>query len=308
MKSKNIIEVTDFTQREWRCLINDALRYKQNPRRSPKKLKDQRVGLLFDASSLRTRLSFETATQLLGGSTYFVDIKSVTHEVDGTLRETLEDIIDTLDKMIDVYVVRDYSQKLFEIIKRKSFPPFINGFCQVGHPSQALADLAVIQWKKGTTQDLQYAGVCSSKGSGVMESFVYGVLLLGQHVTLITETGKFKGKNFDFHGRVKQLQAQCGGSFAVTSEIKQTVKVADVLYVDEWWENSPDFLKRKIGTYKVDQDFLQGSKSDLSILHCLPSHPGREIGLEVMRSAQSVIFDQAEFRVYSAMALLSFLR
>lgn len=307
MKAKNIIEVTNFSQRDWRRLITAAVAFKHNPHRSRKKLKDKRVGLLFDASSLRTRLSFETATQLLGGSSYFVDMKSVTHEVDGTPRETLEDIIDTLDKMIDVYVVRDYSQRLFEIIKRKSFPPFINGFCQVGHPSQALADLAVVQWKKGTTQGLQYVGVCPSQGSGVMESFVYGVLLLGQQVILITETGKFKGKNVDFHSCVKKLQVQYGGSLVVTSEIKKTVQAADVLYVDEWWENSPHFLKRKIGRYKVDERFLQGSKQDLSILHCLPAHPGREIGLDVMRSAQSLIFDQAEFRIYSAMSLLLYL-
>lgn len=83
------------------------------------------------------------------------------------------------------------------------------------------------------------------------------------------------------------------------------MKGADGLYVDEWWENSPHFLKRNIGKYKVDQRFLHGSKNDLSILHCLPAHPGREIGFEVMRSAQSLIFEQAEFRVYSAMSLLS---
>lgn len=143
--------------------------------------------------------------------------------------------------MVDVYVIRDYSQRLFEIIKRKSYPPFINGFCMVGHPSQALADLTAITWKKGTSQGLNYAGVCPSTGSGVMESFVYGALLLGQHITLITENGKFKGKNFDFHAQVKLLVNTYGGSFTVTSHIQPVIASADVLYVDEWWENTPSY-------------------------------------------------------------------
>lgn len=262
---------------------------------------------MFDASSLRTRLSFETATHLLGGSSYFIDIDSVTHEKDGTERETVEDIVETLDKMVDVYVVRDYSQQLFEVIKRKTYPPFINGFCQVGHPSQALADLAVVKWKKRTNQHLSYVGVCPSAGSGVMESFVYGVLLLGGCVKLITETGKFHGKNIDFHAQVKKLIHTYGGSFSVTREIKSVMKTADVLYVDEWWENTPTFLDRKIGKYKVDQQFLHGSKKTLSFLHCLPAHHGREIDPGVMYSKQSIIFDQAECRMYSAMALLSYI-
>lgn len=306
MKAVNIIEVTDFSQKEWRRLINDAVRWKQHPRRRRKRLKDRRVGLLFDANSLRTRLSFEAATHLLGGSTYTIDIETATHEKDGTPRETLEDIIDTLDTMIDVYVIRDYSCQLFEIIKRKSYPPFINGFCLTGHPSQALADLSVLQWKKGTLHGLNYVGVCSSQGSGIMESFVYGVLLLGERVTLITETGELHPKNADFYSRVEGLAAAHGGSLSVTAEIEPAVHAADVLYVDEWWEHSPTYLKRDIGKYKVDERFLRGSKPELSILHCLPAHPGREIDASVMRSDQSLIFEEAEFRVYSAMALLSF--
>lgn len=306
MRAKNIIEVTDFSQKEWKQLIHDAVRWKLRPHRRRRRLKGRRVGLLFDANSLRTRLSFEAATHLLGGSTYTIDIETATHEKDGTRRETLEDIIDTLDTMIDVYVVRDYSRQLFEIIQRKPYPPFINGFCLTGHPSQALADLSVLQWKKGTVHGLNYVGVCPSQGSGVMESFVYGVLLLGERITLITETGEFHPKNADFYSRVEGLVTAHGGSLSLTAEIEPAVHAADVLYVDEWWEHSPTYLERNIGKYKVDARFLQGSKPKLSILHCLPAHPGREIGRSVMRSDQSLIFEEAEFRVYSAMALLSF--
>ncbi len=308
MKSKNLIEVTDFSQREWIKLIRDAIAYKKNPHRTPNRLKHKRIGLVFDSNSLRTRLSFETATHLLGGTSYFIDVEQITHEKDGTRRESFEDIIDTMDRMVDAYVLRDYSQEMFTIFKRKKYPPFINGFCQVGHPSQALADLAVLTWKKGSYHKLNYTGVCPAAGSGVMESFVYGVLLLGQSITLITETGKFKGKNKDFHSQVKRLCIAHGGTFSTTKAIKDAVAKADVLYVDEWWENTAQYLERDIGRYKVDQKFLANAKKDLVIMHCMPAHPGREISHEVMRSDRSIIYDEAEFRVYSAMALLSYLK
>jgi|GEM_PF-2849614 len=308
MKEKNLVEVTDFSQKEWRRLIEEAIKFKKRPHRKEKLLNRKRVGLVFDDNSLRTRLSFETATHLLGGTTYFVDVHNVTHEKDGTKRETFEDIVDTMDRMVDVYVVRDYSQQIFNVFMAKSRPPFINGFCMVGHPSQALADLSVIKWKKGTNKGLTYVGVCPGTGSGVMESFVYGVLLLGQNITLLTETGKFKAKNPDFHAQVARLIKRHGGTLTLTKDPESIVARADVLYVDEWWKNKPNYLKRKIGAYKVDEKFLKNSKKDLSILHCLPAHPGREIATKVMRGGQSIIFDQAEFRIYSAMALLSYLR
>ena len=250
MKAKNIIEVTDFSQAEWKRLIAEAVKNKKNPHRTKHLLSGKRICLVFDSNSLRTRLSFETATYLLGGSSYFIDVEHITHEKDGSKRESFEDIIDTLDRMVDVYVLRDYSQAMFSIFKRKKYPPFINGFCQVGHPSQALADLGVITWKKGRYHKLNYVGVCPAAGSGVMESFVYGVLLLGQSVTLITETGKFVGKNKDFQSQIKRLCQAHGGTFSVTRQIRAAVAQADLLYVDEWWGNNPNYLRRNIGAYQ----------------------------------------------------------
>lgn len=304
MLHKNILEITDFSQKEFIYLIKEAIQYKKNIHRHRNALTGKRVCLLFDSHSLRTRLSFESAAQLLGGSTYFIDIDTVLHEKDGTPREIYEDIIDTIDRMVDAYVVRDYSQNILEVLKRKQYPSIINGFCQIGHPSQALADVSVIVWKKGTWK-LRYAGVCPPEGSGVMESFVYAVLLLGQDITLITPTGKFVGKNYGFDKTVKML-SKYGGKLSITKEINGTMKTTDVLYVDEWWENKKDFLKRQIGKYQVNRSFLKNAKNSLVLLHALPAHPDREIAKEVMRIPQSIIFDEAEFRVYSAMALLKY--
>ncbi len=307
MTKGNIIDVHQFTQQEWTSLIQRAVECKEDKDQYKQVLSGKRVGLVFDSNSLRTKISFETAAYLLGADSYFVSVDTVTQERDGTPREIYEDIIETLDRMVDCYVLRDYSRKLYDVFIRKEYPPFINGLCEVGHPSQALADLGVLQWKKKKVEGLNYAGVCPVTGSGVIESYVYGVLLLGENVTLITPTGEFAGKNKDFDEQVKRLSKEHGGTLSVTKDIASTVAAADVLYVDEWWENDPDFLKKKMGEYKVDSTFLQGSKKDLSVLHCLPAHHGREIESDVIYGDQSLIFDQAEFRVYSAMSLLLYL-
>src|SRR3989338_3395825 len=119
MPTGNILEITDFSQKEFMLLIKEAIAYKNNIHRHKKILQSKRVCLLFDSSSLRTRLSFESAMHLLGGTTYFIDTDSVLYEKDGTPRETYEDIIESIDRMVDAYVVRDYSQNMLEVLKRK---------------------------------------------------------------------------------------------------------------------------------------------------------------------------------------------
>ncbi len=303
MRHKNILEVTDLSSSVWRRLIKRSIYFGKNRNKNFSSLRGKQVGLFFDSASLRTKLSFEIATHKLGGFPYFMDIHSVTHE-DGETRESFGDIIDTADRFVDMYVVRDYSRKILDVLKRDTFPPVINGFSVVGHPSQALADLAVITREKGDVRKLSVCAVCPAEGSGVIESFVYGVLLLDGNVTLITPTGKFVGKNDDFRDVVGKLP----GKLYIEKDPRRVIKKADVLYVDEWWWPGSDFLKKRPSKkYRVDRDFLKDSKADLIILHCLPAHHNREISEQVILSKKSLVFDEAEFRVYSAMALMEYL-
>jgi len=301
---KNILEVTDLIKKELEQLIKRTLYFQKNKKKTFSILKGKKIGLLFDSASLRTKFSFEIASHNLGGFPYFVPLKTITNENDGTEREIYEDIIDTLDRFVDCYVVRDYSRKVLSVLVRKDNPPLINGFSEVGHPSQALADISVIALKKRDLTKLNICAVCPSTGSGVIESFAYAILLLGGNITLITPTGKFKGKNKDFHQQTKKLK----GKLTITKSPEEIVSKADVLYVDEWWENIPNFTRKKPPKkYQVTKEFLKKSKKDLIILHCLPAHHDREIAKDVFYSKKSIVFEEAEFRIYSAMALLEFL-
>lgn len=303
MRYKNILDINDFTPTELEHLIERAHFFKKNWNDNFDILKNKRVGMLFDSSSLRTKVSFEVAVQKLGGISYFVDLNEVITEA-GAPRESYEDIVDTLDRFVDIYVVRDYSRKILDVLKRAAFPPLINAFSVVGHPSQALADVAVIQEKRGDIKKLNITAVCKETGSGVIESFAYAIALLGGHLTLITPTGTFTGKNSDFI----EVMRTFNGTYSVTSNVPETMAQADILYVDEWWFPGAKFLETPPPKgYVVDQEFLSGAKADLGILHCLPAHRGREVSGEVLDSNNSYIFDEAEYRLYSAMALLEYL-
>ncbi|MBI4895622.1 MAG: hypothetical protein HY831_03970 [Candidatus Aenigmarchaeota archaeon] len=303
MKERNIIEITDVSKKELEFLIKRVLFFKKNYKNRFSILKGKNVGLLLDSASLRTKLSFEIATFKLGGFPYFIPTRSITHEL-GKPREDFEDIIETLDKFLDIYIVRDYSRKLLTVLMRKNYPPFINGFSGTGHPSQALADVATIEMHRGNIKKLNIYAICPPNGSGVIESFVYAILLLGGDITLITPKGKITPKNNDFFKTIEKLE----GHLNIVKHSNKLIKNADVLYVDEWWENDPKFLDKKPHKkYVVDKEFLKNSKKDMIILHCLPAHHEREISKEVFYSKNSVVFDEVEFRIYSAMALLEFL-
>lgn len=305
MQKRNIIEITDLSNKELLNLINRTLYFSKNIHKTFTTLKSKRIGLVFDSASLRTKVAFEIASHKLGAFPYYVQIDSVTHELDKTTpRECFEDIIDTLDRFVDAYVVRDYSQNILNVLKRKNNPPIINGFSLIGHPSQALADVSVLISKSKDIKKTNICCVLSSNGSGIIESFCYAVLLLGGNITFITPNGKLIPKNKDFFDNIKKMR----GKLTITKEGQSTIKKADVLYVDEWWQNKPNFLDIKPPKeYRVNQEFLKGHKENLMILHCLPAHHNREISKDVFYSKNSIVFDEAEFRVYSAMALLEFL-
>lgn len=304
MKKRNILEITDLSQKELLHLIGKTVYYSKNIHKNFNILKGKRIGLVFDSASLRTKVSFEIASHKLGAFPYYVQINTVTHEFDKTPRESFEDIVDSLDRFVDAYVVRDYSQNILNVLKRKNNPPVINGFSLTGHPSQALADISVLVSKGVNIKKANICAVLPSNGSGIIESFCYAVLMLQENITLITPNGKFEPKNKDFFANIKNMK----GKLKITKEVHNTMKDCDVLYVDEFWTNKKNFIKDKIPKgYQVNSEFLKGHKKNLMIMHCLPAHHNREISEEVINSKNSIVFDEAEFRVYSAMALLEFL-
>lgn len=270
-------------------------------------LKNKRITLLFSEVSLRTKISFEIAAQLLGGIAVSISIPDFTKEFDGTPREDFLDIIKSLEGWSDSFVIRDYTKKYLDLTLKVSKLPIIDGFCGLDHPTQTIADLAIIRKELGKIEGIEICCICPEFGSGIMESFAYGALLMGATINFLVPNGDYSPKNKSFFKIIQNITKNSSGKLNITPDKKQALEKADILYVDEWWQNNPDFLKINLGKLKVDKSFLENAPKNIRIMHYLPAHHEREITKEVLHSNKSIAFKQTEFRLCSAMASLEYI-
>ncbi|OGF33392.1 hypothetical protein A2533_04705 [Candidatus Falkowbacteria bacterium RIFOXYD2_FULL_35_9] len=301
----NLLEIQSLNKTQLTALINRSIDFSKNKKQQL--LKNKRLALLFSEVSLRTKMSFKIGMQLLGGIATTVSIPHLTKEFDGTNREDFLDILKSLEGWVDAFVIRDYTGKLLEMSLKHTNLPIIDGFCGLNHPTQTIADLAIIQKEFKKIKNLKICCVCPPFGSGVMESFAYGGIIMGADIYFLTPESKYSSKNKSFNKKIKALGKKWGGKLTITTDIKVALSDAKILYVDEWWKNTKNFLDIKLGKLKVDNAFLQNALPNIKIMHYLPAHHDREITKEILHSKKSIAFEQAEFRLYSAMASLEYI-
>ena len=302
---KNLLSISDIEKTTLSKIIDRAILF--SSKETFNKLKNKKIALLFSEVSLRTKISFEIAIQLLGGIAVSVSIPHLTKEFDGTPREDFLDILKSLEGWVDGFVIREYGGKYLEKTLKTSKLPVIDAFCGKNHPSQTIADLAIIKKKFGELKGIKICCICPPFGSGIMESFAYGGIIMGMDVRFLTPKGEYKPKNQDFINKITKLQKKYKGNFRILENKKDALRNAKILYVDEWWKNSPEFLKIQMNGFKVDDNFLELVSKETKIMHYLPAHHEREISKEILHSNKSIAFEQAEFRLYSAMASLEYI-
>lgn len=300
----NILSIKDLTVDKLKKLVDRTIIFSKKKEHG-KPLAGKRVALLFSESSLRTKISFELAAQMLGGAYVNVHLPHVMKEFDGTPRENLLDVLKSLERWVDVIVIRDYYGKYLDIAVRESSIPVIDAFCGKDHPSQTICDLALLKKVYGRLEGLKVCLSGPETGSGIMESFAYGAVMLGVNVMFLAPE-KYAPKIPGFFENIARLQEEHNGSFGLTSDKRKGMEGADVLYADEWWDGTHSSLGRGVGDFKVDANFIREAPSSMKIMHCLPAHHDREISKAILHSERSLAFQQAEFRLYSAMAALEF--
>ncbi|MCX6720539.1 MAG: hypothetical protein NTW11_01930 [Candidatus Staskawiczbacteria bacterium] len=302
---QNLLSIKDLNQEKLSLLIDKTIYFKQN--KPEKLLEGKKIALVFAENSLRTKISFELAVQMLGGIANYVQLPNFLREFDNTEREDYVDILKCVDSWSDALVIRDYSQKYFNTLLKISKHPIIDGFCCKDHPTQTITDLATIKYVLGDLKNVKVCFVGPSDGSAIMESFAYGAVIMGMETVFLLPYDEYLPKNSDFFKTISNLQKIYHGKFSFTSDKVSALKNSDILYVDEWWENSPNFLEKNVGNLQINDSFLKSVSKNIKIMHCLPAHHGREITKKVLFSRQSVVFKQAEFRLYSAIASLLYI-
>ena len=290
---KDFLTVRDLAKGEILQLIETALRFKKQGREVKRSLVGYTLGLIFEKSSTRTRISFEAAMFRLGGQTLFLS----KGETQMARDESVSDTARVVSRYLDCLAMRTYSQEVVEEMAGWAEIPVINALTDRYHPCQVLSDLVTVQEKKGRIEGLKIAWV--GDGNNVAHSWIDAARVLGFELTLACPPG--------YHPRPDVL-ANSGKHIRVVENPREAAEGADVINTDVWASMGQEGQREKriadFKEYQVNESLVRLGKSEVIVMHCLPAHRGEEITSEVLEGQHSVVFDQAENKLHLHMALL----
>ncbi|MBN2569465.1 MAG: ornithine carbamoyltransferase [Deltaproteobacteria bacterium] len=263
-------------------------------------LKGKMLGLLFDKSSTRTRLSFEAGMFQLGGMTTFLSRR----DIQLGRGETVADTARVVSRYLNGMVIRTFSQALVEEFALYSEIPVINGLTDLLHPCQILADLFTIKEKKGSYEGLKITYV--GDGNNIANSWINAAAILPFELSL----GCPEGYDPDAEILKRGVEtSECG--IHVHRSSRDAVENADIIYTDTWVSMGQEAEREDrlavFKEYQVNDELLGYAKDDVIIMHCLPAHRGESITEHVIDGPHSVVIDQAENRLHVQKAILDIL-
>lgn len=298
MKTKDFLSISDLNAEETESLIQKALETKRSA--VPPLLSGKVVALLFEKPSLRTRVSFEVAIHQLGGYCLYLS----PNEVGLGKREPVSDVARVLCRYVNGIVARTFSHQTLTALAQYSKVPVINALSDLEHPCQALADILTIREKKGKLRglDLAYIG----DGNNVAHSLLLASVLTGLNFKIASPAGYEVDKQI--LQKAREFAAHTGSQIFLTSDPKQAVKDADIVYTDVWTsmgqEAETEHRRSIFANYQINTKLLSLAKKDVIFMHPLPAHHGEEIAMGILDNSSSVVFDQAENRLHLQRALL----
>jgi ornithine carbamoyltransferase len=300
LSKKDFLSIADYERGEIEAIIALAVDQKARLRVGP--LPQTHVGktlaCIFHKPSLRTRVSFEVAMHQLGGNAlYLTDA-----EIGMGSREAPQDVARVLSRYVSAIMIRTFDHGMVEALAKHASVPVINGLTDLLHPCQILADLMTIQEHRGNLDDLTVTFI--GDGNNVARSWINAAAKLRFRFILACPEGY--GIDPLFVDRARAIEF-----YTETSDPRQAVAGADVLYTDVWasmgQEREAEKRKRDFAGFQLNEDLLGRSSGDAIVLHCLPAHRGEEITDGALESPRSRVFDQAENRLHVQRALLSLL-
>ena len=298
--ARHLLSSADLSPSEIEDLLTLASSLKARPRRL---LEGRQLALLFEKPSLRTRVSFQVAMRHLGGETIYL----APQEVGLGEREAIKDVSRVLARYVDIVAVRTYGQSIVEEYASFSGIPVINALTNEEHPCQALADLLTLREKWGSLKGRSIAFI--GDGNNVAASLVLTATSLGMDVRMAAPKGYMLTEALVSESSARA--AETGGKLTLVNEPAEAVTGAEALYTDVWTSMGQE---REAERRRIDFDGYQLNRSLVSlaapgalVMHDLPAHRGDEITDEVIESDQSIVFDQAENRVWAQAAAAAFL-
>jgi len=308
MNAKHLVSVQDLSREEIVEIftVTKDLKEKHHKGEAFTPLTGKTLGMIFQKSSTRTRVSFEAGMFQLGGHALFLS----SNDLQLGRGETIGDTAQTLSRYVDCVMIRTFShQEVVDLAKYGSIP-VINGLTDLLHPCQVLADIyTVIEHKKKDPADPQLGDlkvVYIGDGNNVCNSLAIICSKLGMHLTVCPPRGY--EPNAEVMGWAKENNAESGGTITIESDPQKAVADSSVIYTDVWasmGQEQEHAERLKIfKPYQLNQKLLNLAKNDCIAMHCLPAHRGEEITDEVIDGPNSVVFDEAENRMHVQKAVL----
>ncbi|MHA1629312.1 MAG: ornithine carbamoyltransferase [Candidatus Heimdallarchaeota archaeon] len=305
LKGRHLLTLLDYSPEEILYLLDlaDELKaeyrkYGGHPNRKPLK---KSLGMMFEKTSTRTRVSFETGIWELGGQPLFLSFRDT--QLVGT-GETPADTAKVLSRYLGGIMARVYKHETLTALAEHATIPVINGLCNLYHPCQILADLQTIREHKKKLKGLKLVYV--GDGNNVCHSLMIGCTKVGMNVTVVCPDD-YK-PNEEITKKVQALAQKYGTKLEITNDIPSGVKDADVVYTDTWVSMGDEAQKEiRLKAFKgftIDSKLMSYAKPDAIFMHCLPAHRGYEVADEVIDSKQSVVFDEAENRKHAQKAVM----
>lgn len=294
---KHLLKLMDLTGEEIIDILNlaDQLKYEKKHGITHHHLAGKSLGMIFQKSSTRTRVSFEVGMYDLGGNALFLSSR----DLQIGRGEPVEDTARVLSRYLDGIMIRTFEQAEVEALASIGSIPIINGLTDFAHPCQVLADLMTIREHKGLLKGkkLCYIG----DGNNMANSLIVGGIKTGMEVSIACP------ENYKPDAVIMKWASE-NGTFTCTEDIMLAAKDADVLYTDVWasmgQESEREERCRIFEGYQINAAVTAAAKPDVMVLHCLPAHRGEEITSDVLEAHAAEIFDEAENRLHAQKAVL----
>ena len=295
---KHLLKLWDLTGQEIIDILNlaDQLKYEQKNGIVHHHLKGKTLGMIFQKSSTRTRVSFEVGMYQLGGMDLFLSA----NDLQIGRGEPVQDTARVLSRYLDGIMIRTFAQQEVEDLAAYGTIPVINGLTDYCHPCQVLADLMTIREHKGSLSGLKLCFI--GDGHNMANSLIVGGIKTGMQVAVATPA------DYAPDGKILAW-AQESGRFQYTQSVEEAAKDADVIFTDVWASMGQEEEAKKrraafAGVYQVNDQVMEAAKPDCMVQHCLPAHREEEITTEVFEAHAGEIFDEAENRLHAQKAVM----
>lgn len=295
---KHLLKMLDLSKEEIIDILNlaDKLKKENKNKIEHHILKGKTLGMIFQKSSTRTRVSFETGIYQLGGQALFLS----SNDLQIGRGEPVQDTARVLSRYLDGIMIRTFEQKEVEDFAKYGSIPIINGLTDFSHPCQVLADLMTIHEFKGKFEGLKMCFI--GCGNNMANSLIVGGLKVGMNVSIACP------KDYNPDEKVIDFTKKYKDKFIITENVMEAAKDSDILFTDVWASmgEEKEAEKRRIifKGYQINDEVMVIAKPDAMVQHCLPAHREEEISTKVFEEHANEIFEEAENRLHVQKAVM----